>query len=120
MEEKKHCNLDYLKSHSPNNPKFVVEIIKMFLEQTPVFINAVNRCLSAEDWDGLYGNVHKIRPSIDLIGMDEKFSISAKQIESYCKERKNLESVPAMVLQLEKELEQAYAELKAELQSIEE
>jgi HPt (histidine-containing phosphotransfer) domain-containing protein len=115
MEEKKYCNLDYLKSHSPNNPKFVVEIIKMFLEQTPVFITAVNKCLSVEDWDGLYGNVHKIRPSIDLIGMEEGVSTKAKQIENYCKERKNLDLIPAMVIQLEKELKQAYKELEDEL-----
>jgi len=115
MEETKHCNLDYLKSHSPNNPKFIVEIIQMFLEQTPAFVTKVNKCLLEEDWDGLYGNVHKIRPSIDLIGMQKEFGIEAKQIEEYCKERKNLDLVPEMIHRLEKELEEAYKELKTEL-----
>jgi len=115
MAETKIYNLDYLKSHSPNNPKFVSEMIQMFLEHTPPYLAKMKNCLISSDWAGLQGNIHKIRPSIDLMGMPKDIGVTAKQMEEYCKEQIHLELVPEMFLKLEKVLEGAFKELAEEL-----
>jgi PAS domain S-box-containing protein len=109
------CNLDYLKSHSPNNPKFVKEMIQMLLEQTPVIIEEINKCLATADWNGLHGNVHKMKPSLDLIGLPKDITVAALQMEEYAREQEHLDLIPALLLKLEKALEQAYKELEEEL-----
>ena len=114
----KICNLDYLKSHSPNNPKFLKEMLQMLLEQTPVAIEQMNKHLSTADWNELYGNLHKMRPSLDFMGMPKDIGTTAKQIEEYAKEQEHLDLIPTLLLKLEKALEQAYKELEEELKKI--
>ena len=109
------CNLDYLKSHSLNNPKFVKEMIQMLLKQTPVIIEQINKCLSTADWNGLHGNVHKMKPSLDLIGLPKDITVAALQMEEYAREQEHLDLIPSLLLKLEKALEQAFKELEEEL-----
>jgi HPt (histidine-containing phosphotransfer) domain-containing protein len=108
-------NLDYLKSHSPNNPKFVAEMIKMFLEQTPPYLANIHSSLAASDWSHLHGHIHKVRPSMDLMGMSKEICDVAKKIEAYCKDLDHLDLVPAMVLQMEEAFSLTWAELKKDL-----
>ncbi len=83
MEKTNVCDLTYLKTHSPNNPEFLKTMIKMFLEDTPVYVAEMVKCLAAANWIGLQKTAHKIRPSIDLIGMPKDIGIAVKQIEEY-------------------------------------
>ncbi len=119
-EKVKICNLDYLKSHSPNNPKFLKEMIPMLLKQTPVIIEEINKCLITADWNGLHGNVHKMKPSLDLIGLPKDIKDAALQMEEYAREQKHVDLIPALLLKLEKALEQAYKELEEELRNADE
>ena len=111
----KICNLDYLKSHAPNNPKFVTEMLQLILKQTPLIIEQLNTCLATADWDGLQGNAHKIKPTLDLIGLPAEITMLAKQLEKYASEQTHLESIPAQLKTLEEMLKQAYTELEEEL-----
>lgn len=111
----KICNLDYMKSHSINNPKFVVEMINMLLTQTPAYITEMRTCLYNANWKGLQGNSHKIRPSIDMIGMPKEIGAAAKQIEENSRELTNLDLIPDLFLQVENAFHQAYIELEEEL-----
>jgi CheY-like chemotaxis protein/HPt (histidine-containing phosphotransfer) domain-containing protein len=118
IEKKKISNLDYLKSHSPNNPKFINEMVGMILQQSPGYISEIKRCLANSDWDGFFGNVHKIRPTIDLIGMPQEVGIIAKQMEEYGKEHIHLDLIPAMFLKMENAFKEAYIELEEELEKL--
>jgi len=111
----KPYNLDYLKTHSPNNPKFVIDIVNMFLSQTPQYLAEMKKCLADTNWVGLHGNAHKIRPSIHLIGMSKNITADVKQIEEYCKELKNLDLIPSLFNNVELAFLEVYKELEEEL-----
>ncbi len=111
----KICNFDYLKSHSPNNPKFLAEMIEMLLTQTPAYFKEIEKSLSASDWNGVHGHIHKIRPFIDLIGLPKTIGVTAKQIEEFSGEQSHLELVPDMFLEVQHAFEMAYVELEEEL-----
>ncbi len=114
----KICNLDYLKSHSPNNPKFLQEMIHMFLTQTPEYLSEMQRCLTAQDWNGLHGSAHKIRPSLDFLGLPKDITHSAKLIDDYSATQQHLDLVPELLLKVKNALEQAYIELREEFQNL--
>jgi HPt (histidine-containing phosphotransfer) domain-containing protein len=113
---KKICDLDYLKSHGPNNPKFVTEMLQLILTQTPLVMSELKKCSAASDWEGLHGNAHKIKPTLDLIGLPKEIRIIAKQIEESASEKMDLDLIPAKLALLESNLAQAYHELNKELE----
>lgn len=116
QEVLKICNLDYLKSHAPNNPNFVTEMLQLILKQTPIVIEHLKKCLATSDWDGLQGNAHKIKPTLDLIGLPKEILHTAKQIEEYASDQNHLDLIPAQLLKLENALKQAFKELEEELE----
>jgi len=117
VEIKKYCNLDYLKSYSPNNPKFVGEIVKMFLEQTPKYVSQIKHAITKNDWVAVHGNSHKIRPSVDLIGMPKEIATLVKQVEDYAHSEINLDLIPSLFSKVEKAFKYAYEELELELKN---
>jgi len=111
----KICNLDYLKSHSPNNPKFLIDMIQMLLTQTPEYISELSKAIVAQDWNGVHAQAHKIRPSIEFMGMPKEIFNAAKIIDQYASNLENLNLIPDLFKKIEKAFDQAYFELKEEL-----
>lgn len=111
----KLCNFNYLKSISPDNPKFVREMIQLFLKNVPLFIDTINTCLTSSDWDGVQHSAHKIKSHFDCMGIPKDYRDTVKQIEDYAQHQKHLDLIPGLMLKLEGTIQQAYKELETEL-----
>lgn len=109
-------DLNYLKSLSPANPKFMVEVIQLFLKQVPVFIEELNKHHSNSDWTGMQYNAHKIGSHFDNLGIQKEYRDIARQIEEYAKLKENSDLIPALLIKLESSLKQADEELSEELE----
>ena len=112
------CNLNYLKSVSPNNPKFITEMIEIFLKNVPVAVEAMKASLAPSDWSTIQHHSHKLRSHIDCMGISKKYGEMAKEIEEYAKKQEHIELISEMVLELDTVFEKAYAELRAELNAV--
>ncbi len=113
--EMKFCNLDYLKSISPDNPKFMKEMIQLFLKKVPQSIEEMNKFLIAADWHNLGEHAHKIKSNIQTMGIKKEILDAAKQIEDNCKYQKHLDLMPSLLLEIETEFNEVYKELEKEL-----
>ncbi|MES2139363.1 MAG: Hpt domain-containing protein [Bacteroidota bacterium] len=111
----KLCNFKYLKSISPDDEKFVTQMIQLFLKNVPVSVEAMKNFTITKDWNSLQHHAHKIRSDIDCMGIPKPYGNIAKQIEEYAKVQENFDSIEGLVLKLEVVLSQAYIELKEEL-----
>ena len=118
QELPKTSNLNSLKSHMRNKPALVAQMLEIILKETPIVIDQINKCLAIGDWSSLHRNIHKIKPTIDLIGLPKDIVIIAKQIETYATKEENLDQIPNQLIKLEKALSQAYKELEEELKMI--
>ena len=116
--EEKIINLTYLKSHSPNNPKFLADMIAMLLKETPNYIADMKHCIAVEDWEGLHKSAHKIKPSINFLGFPTHISDAAKQMDDYASDKINLNLINDLFLKVENAFRQAYIELEKELKNI--
>ena len=114
----KVCDLRYLKSISPDNPKFVTEMIEIFLRNVPVAIESMKNGLLTEDWEALQHHAHKLRSHIDCMGISLKYKEMAKQIEENAVQQSQLDVINQMVPQLDEVFNRAYAELREELKKI--
>ena len=83
QEERKQdfiIDLKYLSNHTKSNPKMMKEIILAFLEQTPTLILLIKKSMMEKDWITLNAAVHKMIPSLSIVGMDKSYEKMARKL----------------------------------------
>ena len=114
--EKSRCiDLDYLMDITKANPQLMMEMISLYLEQTPPLIRAMKKALEDKDWDLLHAAAHKMIPSFSIMGINRDFENMAKKIQDYAIMEEQAEGINDMVTQLANVCYQACRELEEEL-----
>ena len=114
----KYTNLEYLQKHTKSNPKLMMEMIRLYLEQTPPLIHTIKQSLAGKNWEMLQAAVHKMIPSFSIVGMNPDFTAMAKKIQQYSIALEVNDEVHDLVLQLEKACGQACIEMEEAYNSI--
>ncbi len=96
----------------------MMEMISLYLEQTPPLISAMKKSLLDEDWNSLYAAIHKMIPSFSIMGINADFENMAKKVLEYARTQRESEGIPDLVLQLGNICEQACIELQEEFNTI--
>ncbi len=113
-------DLHYLIQRTKANPVLMMEMIKLYLDQTPVLIGIMKESLRNRDWGGLHAAVHKIIPSFSIVGISQDFENMAKKIQDYAATQGQFAGIQEMFLKIEAVCSQACRELEKELNSIKE
>ncbi len=113
-------DLDYLTLRTKSNPDLMMEMISVYLEQTPPLVSAMKQGMKDKDWKSLYSAVHKMIPSFSIMGISQDFENMAKKVQEYANTQQQVDGIPDLVLKLEDVCNQACRELKAEYNSIKE
>lgn len=114
----KCTNLEYLSVRTKSNPKLMMEMISIYMEQTPPLIDAMKQSILDKDWDLLGAAVHKIIPSFSIMGMSPELENMAKKIQEAAKTNQFTDDTAEMVIQLETICKQACEELEIEFNLI--
>ena len=69
IQRKNLIDLTYLNKVSNNDKKFTTEIVRSFLGSTPKALTEIKRQMKLEDWVKLEKEVHKIKPTLVMIGL---------------------------------------------------
>ena len=113
--EKPRCiDLDYLMHRTKSDPALMLQMITLYLEQTPPLVSAMKSSFKNKDWKMLHASVHKMIPSFSIMGISSNFEMMAKKVQEYANTQKETEGIPDLVSQLENICAQACAELKVE------
>jgi PAS domain S-box-containing protein len=110
----KCINLAYLTQRTKSDPKLMMEMISLYLEQTPPLISTMKQSLQDKDWTSLQAAVHKMIPSFSIMGISNDFEMMAKKVQDYASTQQQQEGINDMVVQLENICTQACRELKEE------
>jgi PAS domain S-box-containing protein len=111
-------DLTYLKNRTKSNQELMLEMIGIYLEQTPQLVSQMKQSLQEKDWVSLYAAVHKMIPSFYIMGIHKDFENMAKQVQEYTSTKLHLDEIPEMVEKLENVCSQACEELKEEYKLI--
>ena len=65
-----HYNLSKVYALSDNDVEFARQIIMLFLEEVPPEMKNIKIGLKEKDHKKIYHAAHKIKPTLDLLGMD--------------------------------------------------
>ena len=117
-ERLKCTDLQYLYRRTKSNPALMMEMISLYLEQTPPLIKAMNKSLFDKDWQSLYATVHKMIPSFLIVGISIDFENMAKKVQEFAKTQQQAEGITELVHQLDSVCTQACQELTDEYNSI--
>ena len=119
VNEKVKCvDLTYLLQRTKSNPALMMEMISLYLTQTPELIETIKRSLVDENWLLLSAATHKIIPSFVIVGIDSEYEKIAKKIQELATTSAKTEEINKLVQQLEKVCTQACTELQEELNNI--
>lgn len=112
------CNLSQLLSITPNDYNLPTQILDLFLKDTPVSIQDAKTALKNNEIDIVYKNIHKIKPSMIMIGLPESTLDLVLKINEYSKNKINLEQLDELLNQLSNDLNEAYIYLESELERL--
>jgi len=117
-QKDKCIDLNYLIRRTKSNPILMMEMISLYLKQTPPLIVAMKKGFEKKDWDSLYAAVHKLIPSFSIMGIGADFEEMARKVQECASTRQPSEELPELVIQLENICLQACEELEVEFNAI--
>jgi PAS domain S-box-containing protein len=111
-------DLVYLNQRTKSNPELMMEMIDLYLAQTPTLINTIKQSFAEQNWQLLAAAAHKMIPSFSIMGISTDFEDIAKRIQEFANSQEKLNEIDGLVLQLEEICLQACGELEEELNII--
>lgn len=114
----KCIDLKYLMHRTKSNPQLMMEMISLYLEQTPPLISAMHQSFKDKDWKTLYSSIHKMIPSFAIVGINSDFEIMAKKIQEYASTQEQSDGISSLIIQVGDICSQACMELEEEFNRI--
>lgn len=111
-------NLKYLNSKTKSNPAIMLEMINLYLEQTPPLILEMSNSMRQKNWDLLQATIHKIIPSFHIMGISVDYENMARKIHEFARDQQKIEEIEELVLKIESVCNQVCIELKEEFNKI--
>jgi len=105
-------DLNYLKTMSGGDPKFIREMIDLFREQVQEYNSIMPGLLENKDYDSLAKLAHKAKSSVAVMGMNEVADL-LKELEILASEEKEVDRYESLVTYFLEQSEQALKELEA-------
>jgi hypothetical protein len=96
----------------------MMEMISLYLEQTPTLILAMYQSMEDKDWNSLYAAVHELIPSFSIVGLSKDIEFMAKKVQDFASNQEQAGEIHSMVAELGSVCEQSCRELEVEFNRI--
>lgn len=112
-------DLTYLNEIAGGDAEFMIDMIDIFIEQTPEYTNQIIAAISAKDWKTVGDVAHKIKPTLAFMGVNQAKEQMAS-IESRARTESDLDTIAEDFAEVKAVCELLYGGLekvKADLQA---
>jgi len=107
-------NLSMIQEIAHGNMDFVKKMMSLFIETMPPAITELKTSMGSGDWANLGAVAHKIKPSIDTMGI-ESLKEDIRSLEKFGKEASNLDEIPNLMGKVDAVISKVIEDLEAEL-----
>lgn len=104
-------NLAKVYEISENDIEFALQIVILFFEEVPAEIRAIKIAIDEKDFNKAYASSHKIKPTLDLLGMDLAYEENL-QIITWAKAEGKRKEIKEVFKSLKDRVELAVKEIK--------
>lgn len=111
----KTYNLTQLDAIAGGSSEFINEMVLVFVSEIPSQVNDLVEALNSKDYIALGGFAHKIKPTLDLMGVNS-FTSEIRLLEKYGKNLENINEIPDLVERLKAVTESVISEMKIEFE----
>ena len=104
-------NLAKVYEISENDIEFALQIVTLFLEEVPAEIKSIKDVIAEKDYTRTYSSCHKIKPTLDLLGMDLAYEENI-QIMTWTKAEGKRKEIKEVFKSLKDRIDLAVKEIK--------
>jgi HPt (histidine-containing phosphotransfer) domain-containing protein len=104
-------NLSKVYALSDNDPEFVMQIISLFVSEVPQDLKQIDLGIKNKDHKLAYAYAHKIKPTLDLLGMTMAHE-EILQVEAWTKAEGKKKEIEATFESIENQVDKAIKEIK--------
>jgi HPt (histidine-containing phosphotransfer) domain-containing protein len=104
-------SLDKINEMADGDTDFIKSVISVFLEEVPQDLEGLEQALEASNYQQVYQLAHKIKPNVDLLGM-EQTRAAALEIETLGKSEANMAEIKNIFPILKTDIAQVVSELR--------
>ena len=104
-------NLSKVYALSDNDPEFVKQILILFVTEVPEDLKKIKEGINNKDHKQAYAFAHKIKPTLDLLGMDIAYEENI-QIMNWTKSEGKKKEIKEVFKSLRDRIDSAIKEIK--------
>lgn len=104
-------NLAKVYALSDNDPEFVNSILELFVTEVPEDLALIKSGIKEKDYQQAYAYAHKIKPSLDLLGMNVAYE-EILQVEAWTRAEGKRSEINATFESIENQIVNAVKEIK--------
>jgi|GEM_PF-467997 len=108
-------DLSYLNQIFQGNREMINNIISLFIQQVPDYINEMEECVRKNEPLSLHPLAHKAKSSISMLGIKD-METDILQIEQDSKHLRNLDRLPSLVANVKQNYSFVFVQLKEYLE----
>ncbi|MEO1049734.1 MAG: Hpt domain-containing protein [Bacteroidota bacterium] len=102
-------DISYLKQVSGGDTSLMMDMIDLFLGQTPLQISQMYQCVDDENWQALNRIAHKAKSSFGVMGV-ESIVEDIKHVEIWASQQIRLDEITPLIDNINRVCQQAYTE----------
>lgn len=104
-------DLTYLKQVSNGDDNFIIEMIDVYLRETPEAIRNLENHFKNKEWKKFRAVTHKMKPSFSFFGLKDLYA-TVDSMEEYAGSETHLERLPELISKIKLTCLQAMQELE--------
>ncbi len=108
-------NLSKVYALSDDDPEFVMQIISLFVTEVPQDLKQIDLGIKNKDHKLAYAYAHKIKPTLDLLGLSMAYD-EILQVESWSKAEGKKKEIEATFESIEDQVDKAIKEIKKDFE----
>lgn len=99
MKKSRQLDFSYLIEMVGDDPVFLVDFFKTFIEHTSVYLAEMDHALANKNWSKVANYAHKIKPTFTYVGRNDAKQL-VEAIEYHARNKIALEKIPSDVDEL--------------------
>ena len=104
-------NLSKVYALSDNDHEFVMQIVNLFVTEVPEDLEQISEGIKKKDHKHAYAYAHKIKPTLDLLGMTMAYE-EILQVEAWTKAEGKRKEIDPTFESIQSQVEKAVKEIK--------
>lgn len=106
-------NLDKIKAISEGDESFIQAVVMAFIDEVPEDLLALEKAINSSEFNMIYQMSHKIKPNLDLLGMQKEYTDNLKILE-WAKAKTDIDKITSVFKKVNDNINNNISELKKE------